>query len=172
MSPIDDATAMANAFESRMEDDAVINSDFEFVPRELAAKCRELIESYHAMHGYGCLLDMLWHSDGRHFVESHCRLMEIFKEASKSRHAKRANSSFLRIATLVVSLEVLGRDYAAWGKRFPEAKRDAETLLGDYPVERRVWFMDKYFYPTLGGHRQSAGTLGADSACRANNGRN
>ena len=37
------------------------NPTFQFVPRELAAKSRKLIESYHALHGFGCLPDLLWH---------------------------------------------------------------------------------------------------------------
>ncbi len=50
----------------------------------------------------------------------------------------------LRIATLIVALEVLVRDIDRWGTRFPEAKRRAEKLLGAYPARPRIWLMDKY----------------------------
>jgi hypothetical protein len=139
-------------------------SNFRFVPKELAAKCRKLIESYHAMHGYGCLPDMLWHSDARDIIECHRELMQVFKNASKSRGAKRAYESFLLIATAVVSLEVLVRDFAGWGRRFPAAKREADAMLVDFPTQPRAWFMDKYLYPSLNTHRELASALAPSTA--------
>jgi hypothetical protein len=132
---------------------------FEFVPKELAAKCRKLIESYHAMYGYVGLPDMLWLSDARQAIEANADLKQIFKKASKSRGAKRANDSFLAIATLVVSLEVLARDFASWGKRFPAAKRAAEKMIGDQSLRQRAWLMDLYLYPPLGIRREFANAL-------------
>jgi hypothetical protein len=141
------------------DDFGATSTTFKFIPKELAIKCRKLIESYHAMHGYGRLPDMLWNSDARDIIESHRDLMQAFKNASKSRGAKRANESFLLIATAIVSLEVLVRDFSGWGKRFPAAKREAEAKFGDFPAHQRVWFMDKYLYPSLNTHRELAGTL-------------
>jgi hypothetical protein len=80
---------------------SVTSATFRFVPKELATKCRRLIESYHAMHGFGCLPDMLWHSDARDVIECHHDLMQAFKTASKSRCAKRANDSLLTVATII-----------------------------------------------------------------------
>jgi len=134
-------------------------STFRFVPKELAVQCRKLVESYHAIHGYARLPDMLWHSDARDIVECHRDLTKIFKSASRSRCAKRADESFLLIATVIVSVEVLARDFAGWGKRFPAAKREAEELLVDFPQRQRVWFMDKYLYPSLDNHREIGGEL-------------
>ena len=31
---------------------AALSASFRFIPRELATKCRRLIESYHAIYGY------------------------------------------------------------------------------------------------------------------------
>jgi hypothetical protein len=45
------------------------SSNFRFVPRELALKCRKLIDSYHTMHGYAGLADMLWNSNARDIIE-------------------------------------------------------------------------------------------------------
>jgi hypothetical protein len=132
---------------------------FPFVPNELTAKSRKLIESYHAMYSYAGLPDMLWLSDARDIIECHRDLTQIFKKASKSRGAKRANDSFMLIATAVVSLEVLARDFAGWGSRFPTAKREAEKLLGDYLQRQRVWLMDLYLYPPLGVRREFANAL-------------
>ena len=101
---------------------AALGASFRFIPRELAIKCRRLIESYHAIYGYVGLPDMLWLSDARDIIERDRELTRIFKRAARSRAAKRANDSFLHIATTIVSLEVLARDFSGWGKRFPAAK--------------------------------------------------
>ena len=138
-------------------------STFRFVPSELAAKCRKLVESYHAMHGYGRLPDMLWNSGARDIIECNRDLMQIFKRASRSRNAKRADESFMLIAAVIVSVETLARDFAGWGKRFPAAKREAEEILVDFPQRQRVWFMDKYLYPSLDMQRDLVGTLAAGS---------
>ncbi len=127
---------------------------FQFIPKDLATKCRKLIESYHAIYGYVALPDMLWLSDARELIESHKELTLLFKKGSKSRGAKRANESFLLIATTIVSLEVLARDFAGWGKRFPAAKHAAESLLGGLSSRRRTWLMDLYLYPPLGVGRE------------------
>ena len=134
-------------------------SNFRFLPSELAVKCRALIESYHDMLGYSCLPDMLWQSDARDIIECDRELAQLFKNASKSRCAKRANDSFRLIAIVVVSLETLARDFAGWGKRFPNTKREAERLLGGFPLRQRVWLMDMYLYPSLGIHREFASAL-------------
>ena len=164
MSSIEETSTVAENNGARSDNGAGVGSPFRFLPRELAGKCRKLIESYHAMHGFGCLPDMLWHSDARDIIECHRELMQVFKAASKSRAAKRANDSLLLIATVIVSLEVLARDFAGWGKRFPDAKRQAERLLGDFPLRERTWLMDLYLYPPLGIHRELVNTLAPSAA--------
>jgi hypothetical protein len=164
MSLIDETAREAEA--DSMPADAAIGSksSFRFLPRELANKCRKLVESYHAIYGYSGLPDMLWLSDARDVIECHRDLMQVFKTASKSRGAKRANDSFITIATLVVSLEVLARDFAGWGTRFPAAKQAAEKSLGDHPVgQQRAWLMDLYLYPPLGMRREFANALAPPS---------
>ena len=136
-----------------------LGASFRFIPRELAIKCRRLIESYHAIYGYVGLPDMLWLSDARDIIERDRELTRIFKRAARSRAAKRANDSFLHIATTIVSLEVLARDFSGWGKRFPAAKCEAEEILGRLPQLRRAWLMDLYFFPPLGVRREFGDTL-------------
>ena len=85
---------------------------FRFLPKELTVKCRRLIESYHGIYGYVGLPDMLWLSDARDVIECHRELTQIFKKASKARSAKRANDTFLFIATVIVAVEVLARQNA------------------------------------------------------------
>jgi hypothetical protein len=160
MSAISDITIEAGT-DTKWQSGAGIStpSNFRFLPGELAVKCRALIDSYHEMLGYGCLPDMLWHSDARDIIECDPELAQLFKNASKSRCAKRAKDTLLLIATIVVSLETLARDFAGWGKRFPTMKYEAERLLGSFPLGQRVWLMDLYLYPSLGIHRELAGAL-------------
>lgn len=139
------------------DDGAATGSQFRFLPKELTTKCRKLVESYHAIHGLGCLPDMLWHSDARDIIECDRELSQIFKNASKSRSAQRANDSLVLIATVIVSLEVLIRDFYGWGKRFPAAKRTAECLLADFALRPRSWFLDQYLYPSTNKTPQLAG---------------
>jgi hypothetical protein len=129
---------------------------FQFIPSELAGTCERLIRSYHAIHGYAGLADMLWSSDARNVIEADKELTQAFRKASKSRGAKRANDAFLTIATIVMSLEVLARDYANWGKRFQEAQRTAQDVLGGRTLGPRAWFMELYLYPSAGGRRELA----------------
>jgi hypothetical protein len=132
---------------------------FQFVPRELSIRCRKVIESYHAKEGWACLPDMLWHSNARHVIERRRDLMQIFKSASKSRRAKRSVEGLLYVATVVVSLEVLARNFMGWGKQFPAARREAEEIVSEQLPRRQPWLMDAYIYPSLGIHRVSARML-------------
>ena len=66
-------------------------SNFGFLPADLSGKCRALIESYHAMHGFGGLPDMLWMSEARDIIEGDRDLTLAFTRACRSRGAKRAN---------------------------------------------------------------------------------
>jgi len=69
---------------TRTDGGGKIASKFSFVPGELDAKCRSLIESFHDMYGYVGLPDMLWLSDARDVIESHEGLAQLFKKASRS----------------------------------------------------------------------------------------
>jgi hypothetical protein len=141
-----------------------ISPAFRFIPYELVIKCRALIESYHAVYGYVGLPDMLWLSDARDIIACHDGLGRAFKKGAKSRGAKRANDSFLLIATTIVSLEILARDFSGWGKRFPAAQHQAETMLGDLPQLRRTWLMDLYLFPPLGIRHEPTAALTPSAA--------
>ena len=155
MPPVGNAhVEAAPAAAQRPGNGVVPGSSFRFIPRELSTKCRQLVESYHAIYGYVGLPDMLWLSDARDIIERDRELTRLFTRAARSRTAKRANDHFLQIATVIVSLEVLARDFSGWGKRFPAAKREAEKVLERLPQLRRTWLMDLYFYPPVGTRRE------------------
>jgi hypothetical protein len=123
------------------------NADLKFIPKALAEKCRQLIESCHAIPHYPSLPDMLWHGLTRDFIECDRTLLKIFKKASISRSAKKANQAFTLIATVVLALEILARDYAGWGTRFPSAKRKADALISEFRPSSQSWLIDVYLFP-------------------------
>ena len=140
--------SLAEKFEDRVTSAVRINelrnTDFAFIPKPLAEKCRQLIEACHAMPQYPCLADMLWHRETRDFIELNKTLLPVFRKASISRSAKKANQAYALIATVVLSLEVLARDYAGWGRRFPSAKRKADALIGECRPNSQGWLIDQY----------------------------
>jgi len=105
--------------------------EFGFIPDILRSQCRSLIQTYHAMHGYACLPDMLWKAGLGGFIEKHRNLSEAFKKASTTRSARKANGLFVIIATEVLSLEILAREYANWSAVLPAAKHPRCADLAD-----------------------------------------
>jgi hypothetical protein len=120
------------------------NADLKFLPRLLTYNCRQLIESYHAIHGYTCLPDILWRAEVRDFVEINADLRRMLRKASITRSARKANTSYIVIAGALLSLEVLASDYLGWGTRFPFAKRRAAILLSEHLPAAREFLKDVY----------------------------
>jgi hypothetical protein len=121
--------------------------DLDFLPDNLLRQCSTLIESYHDAHGYRYLPDILWRSRLGPFVERHEELRRLLKEASTTRSAKRSNEGFLKIAAVVLALEVLASRFGGWDDLFPEAGERARILLRQVEGPRQTPLMDYYFYP-------------------------
>ncbi len=138
------------------------NINFRFVPDELATKCRQLIERYHAVHGYSCLSDILWQSDARAFIHVGKPFGRIFNKACKLRNPKRANELLVSIAVIILALEVLVRDFSGWGNQFPDAKQRAKLMLAAHIPRPRLWLMDTYVYQRFGVSRDSVRILAPD----------
>jgi hypothetical protein len=115
------------------------------LPETLAAQCQGLIESYHEIHGYSCLPNMLWRAQLGDFIQKHAHLRQILRKASTTRSAKVANKGFVEIATAILSLEILASDFASWSTMFPEAKSMANALLRMRGP--RMSLMEYYLYP-------------------------
>ena len=115
------------------------------LPEALAAQCQGLIESYHEIHGYACLPNMLWRAQFGDFITKHPHLRQILRKASTTRSAKVANKGFVEIATAILSLEILASDFASWSSMFPEAKSMANALLRMRGP--RMSLMEYYLYP-------------------------
>jgi hypothetical protein len=127
--------------------DAAKAVSFAFVPDALRAQCRNLVHTYHAMHGHACLPDMLWKSGLREFIDKHGNLRDALRKASTARSARTANALFAAIATEILSLEVLAREYANWSAILPAAKLLAAELLERGTPPSRTWLMAYYLYP-------------------------
>ena len=127
--------------------DTVENPDFSFLPGSLIVQCRSLIESYHELHGYACLPDILWKSRLGPFIETHQELRQLLRKASTTRSAKKSNEGFVRIATTILSLEILASSFAGWSAIYPEAGSRAQAILRQNMRSPQMPLMEFYLYP-------------------------
>ena len=127
--------------------DAVENPDFSFLPQSLTVQCRSLIESYHELHGYACLPNILWKSRLGPFIETHQELRQLLRKASTTRSAKKSNEGFVRIATTILSLEILASNFAGWSAIYPEAGSRAQLILRRNLRSPQMPLMEFYLYP-------------------------
>jgi len=127
--------------------DAAENPDFSFLPRSLTVQCRSLIESYHELHGYSCLPNTLWKSRLGPFIETHRELRHLLRKASTTRSAKKSNEGFVRIATTILSLEILASSFAGWSALYPESGSRAQAILRRHSRSPQTPLMEFYLYP-------------------------
>ena len=127
--------------------DKIESPDFSFLPNSLTAQCRSLIESYHELHGYACLPDILWKARLGPFIEAHRELRHLLRKASTTRSAKKSNEGFVRIATLLMSLEILASCFAGWSAIYPQAASRAHTILRRNARSPHMPLMEFYLYP-------------------------
>jgi hypothetical protein len=118
-----------------------------FLPASLAAQSRNLIESYHELHGYACLPNVLWKSRLGNFIESHPEFRQLLRKASTTRSAKKSNESFVLIATTIFSLEILASNFAGWSTIYPEAGAVARAILQEHAKSAHMPLMEFYLYP-------------------------
>jgi hypothetical protein len=123
------------------------NPDFSFLPKNLTAQCRSLIESYHELHGYACLPNMLWKFRLGPFIETHHELRQLLRKASTTRSAKKSNEGFVQIAITILSLEILASNFAGWSAIYPEAGSSAQRILRRNIRTPQMALMEFYLYP-------------------------
>jgi hypothetical protein len=127
--------------------DKVENLDFSFLPNSLTAQCQSLIESYHELHGYTCLPDILWKARLGPFIETHREFRQLLRKASTTRSAKKSNEGFVRIATTLLSLEILASSFAGWSAIYPQAASRAQAILKRAARSPQMPLMEFYLYP-------------------------
>src|ERR1700730_16736102 len=123
------------------------NFDFSFLPKTLTTQCQSLIESYHELHGYSCLPDILWKARLRQFIEAHREFSLLLRKASTTRSAKKSNESFVRIATAILSLEILASSFSGWSTIYPDAGSLAQAILLRNSRSPHMPLMEFYLYP-------------------------
>ena len=125
----------------------VEGADLGFLPKSLTAQCRSLIESYHELHGYASLPNILWKAKLGPFIESHRESRQLLKKASTTRSAKKSNEGFGRIATKILALEILASSFAGWSAIYPDAGLMAHAILKRHARSPHTPLMDFYLYP-------------------------
>src|ERR1700687_4021202 len=123
------------------------NFDFSFLPKTLTIQCQSLIESYHELHGYACLPNILWKSRLGPFIETHREFRQLLRKASTTRSAKKSNEGFVRIAKTILSLEILASSFAGWSAIYPEAGTMAHAILKRNARSPHMPLMEFYLYP-------------------------
>jgi hypothetical protein len=123
------------------------NLDFSFLPKSLTVQCQSLIESYHELHGYASLPNILWKSRLGPFIQAHREFRQLLRKASTTRSAKKSNEGFVRIATTILSLEILASSFAGWSAIYPEAGSRAHTILKRHARTPHMPLMEFYLYP-------------------------
>lgn len=121
--------------------------DLAFLPDDLTRQCRSLIESYHDVHGFASLPNMLWQFRMGPLIERHAELRQRLRRASTTRSAKKANEGFVQIATTILSLEILASSFAGWSAVYPEAGETARNILQRSAHGPHMPLMDFYLYP-------------------------
>src|SRR6202048_5151005 len=123
------------------------NLDFSFLPKSLTVQCQSLIESYHELHGYACLPDILWKARLGPFIQTHQEFRQLLRKASTTRSAKKSNAGFVRIATTILSLEILASSFVGWSAIYPEAGSIAHAILKRNGRSPHLPLMEFYLHP-------------------------
>jgi hypothetical protein len=127
--------------------DKTENCDLSFLPKSLTAQCQSLIESYHELHGYSCLPNILWKARLGPFIQAHREFRQLLRKASTTRSAKKSNEGFVRIATKILSLEILASSFAGWSAIYPESGSMAHAILRRNARDPHMPLMEFYLYP-------------------------
>jgi hypothetical protein len=127
--------------------DGTDSCDLSFLPKTLTAQCQSLIESYHELHGYSRLPDILWKARLGPFIETHRVLRQFLRKASTTRSAKKSHDGFVQIAKAILSLEILASSFAGWSAIYPEAGLKACAILRRPTRGAQMPLMEFYLYP-------------------------
>jgi hypothetical protein len=123
------------------------NIDFGFLPKSLTSQCQVLIESFHELHGYSCLPDMLWKAGLGPFIEGHEQLRQLLRKASTTRSAKKSNLDFVKIATTILALEILSSRFAGWSTIYPQPASRSRAIQTAHARGRHTPLIEFYLYP-------------------------
>src|SRR5579871_3929688 len=144
---MDGAVQAISGADEGVSSDTGHNLDFGFLPQSLRSQCRSLIESYHSLHGFSSLPDILWKAGLGPFIETHREFRPLLKQASTTRSAKKSNDGFTQIAATLLSLEILASHFAGWSALYPQATTKAQAILKRFARGSHSRLMESYLYP-------------------------
>jgi hypothetical protein len=121
--------------------------DFSFLPKSLISQCQVLIESFHDLHGYSCLPDILWKAGLGPFIKTHAQLRHLLRKASTTRSAKKSNAGFAEIATTMLSLEILAGRFGGWSNIYPHEATKSQEILKTIARVAKNPLIEFYLYP-------------------------
>jgi hypothetical protein len=121
--------------------------DLGFLPKSLTAQCQALIESYHELHGYGCLPNFLWKAGLGELIETHHELRQLLKKASTARSAKKSDDGFVQIAATLLSIEIVASRFVWRDSIDPRAESMARRILRCEAQNPPTPLMELYLYP-------------------------
>jgi hypothetical protein len=137
------------------------NIDFAFLPKALLKKCKLFIIRYHELNGFSSLPDILSHPETKKLIESDFVLDQLFKKSLSSRGTNSANEGFVRIATLILSTEILALGVSSWALRYPTEHRTARAVLAENIPGSRARLTARYLSTV-----RAEGPLNRSSCCR------
>jgi hypothetical protein len=123
------------------------NVDFGFLPKSLISQCQVLIESFHELHGYPCLPDILWKAGLGPFIERQSQFRQLLRKASTTRSAKKSNEGFVKIATTILALEILASRFAGWSTIYPSETTRSRAILRASARGPHTPLIEFYLYP-------------------------
>jgi hypothetical protein len=137
------------------------NIDFAFLPKALLKKCKLFIIRYHELNGFSSLPDILSHPETSKLIESDFALNQLFKKSSSSFGTNSANEGFVRIATLILSTEILALGVSSWALRYPTEHKKARAVLAENTPGSRATLTARYLSTV-----RAEGPINRSGCCR------
>ena len=119
-------------------------TEFNWLPDGLISNWILGVKTKHEQHGWGSMPGILWDKDTMVFIGCTKGLLEMLKAATKSWRASTRHEAQTYLASIVLSIECLGCNFAGWGDRYPDAKKKADQILDTYFRANRTRLLDVY----------------------------
>ncbi len=127
-----------------MDEWVEFGKEFGWLPQKLLDNWIMGVKAKHEEHGWNSMPGILWDVDTMVFLGCHQCLMIMLETATKSCNSSERNEYSTYLASIVLSIECLGCDFAGWGTRYPEAKKKADGILDNYLANKRMRLLDVY----------------------------
>jgi hypothetical protein len=119
-------------------------AEFTWLPDGLISNWIRGVKANHEQHGWKSMPSILWDKDTMIFIGCSKGLMEMLEAATKSWRGSKRHEAETYLASIVLSIECLGCNFAGWGDRYPDAKEKADQILDTYFGANRTRLLDVY----------------------------